>query len=163
MEQDTSISALRARVSELVEQEGALLSRAFELSRAGGDRSGVDALFAQVQAIQVERNVLKKQIGQVLGTHRLHEASEVWRLGVYDYRQEVGGDSVRVRVTSGPLGLQVLVPGRRDPVRIESLTGTFDGPLAADDDVADAPPPQDTGDAGAAKPGARGRPKKRRT
>lgn len=132
MGQDQNIAALRSRVSALVEQEGVLLTRAFELSRGGGDRRDVDALFAQVQAIQVERNSLKKQIGNILGTQRLQVASEVWRLGIYDYRQEVGGDSVRVRVTKGPLGLQVLMPNRREAVSIETLEGTFDGPLAVD-------------------------------
>jgi hypothetical protein len=133
MGQDESIAALRSRLSALVEQEGVLLTRAFDLSRQGGDRRGVDALFAQVQAIQVERNTLKKRIGNIIGTHRLHVASEVWRLGVYDYAQEVGGKSVRVRVTRGPLGLQVVIPDRRDAVSIETLHGTFDGPLAVDD------------------------------
>lgn len=133
MSQDTSIASLRSRVSELVEAEGALLTQAFELSRSGGDGRGVDALFAQVQAIQVERNRLKQRIGQVLGTHRLHEAPEVWSPGIYDYRREVGGDSVRVRVTKGTLGLQVLFPGEAEAVRIETLQGTFDGPFAADD------------------------------
>src|SRR5688572_17689724 len=99
MGQDTSIASLRARVSELVERESVLLTQAFELSKAGGDRRGVDALFAQVQAIQVERNSLKKQIGNVLGTQRLHLASEVWQPGIYDYRHEVGGDTVRISVT----------------------------------------------------------------
>lgn len=136
MAQDESIATLRCRVSALVEQEGALLTQAFDLSRAGDDRRGVDALFARVQAIQVERNSLKKQIGNILGTHRLHMAPEVWRPGIYDYREEVGGDRVRVRVTSGPLGLQVLIPGEREPVRLETLPGTFDGPLAVDDDEA---------------------------
>ena len=74
-----------------------LLTQAFELSRGGGDRRGVDALFAQVQAMQVERNSLRKQIGQVLGTQRLHEAAEVWKLGVYDYRRVVGGDPPSAR------------------------------------------------------------------
>jgi hypothetical protein len=54
---------------------------------------------------------------------------------VYAYRHEVGGESVRVRVTSGPLGLQVQMPGGGEPVRIETLEGTFDGPLAVDDDA----------------------------
>jgi hypothetical protein len=120
-------------MSALVEQESVLLTQAFDLSRGGGDRSGVDALFARVQAIQVERNGLKKQIGNALGTHRLHAASEVWRVGVYDYRQEVGGESVRVRVAQGPLGLQVLFPDRARAVSIETMEGTFDGPLAVDD------------------------------
>lgn len=139
MGQEISIASLRSRVSALVEQESVLLTQAFELSREGGDRRGVDALFAQVQAMQVERNSLKKQIGQVLGTQRLHEASEVWKLGMYDYRRVVGGDPVRVQVQQGPLGLQVLLPGQVDPVRIESLKGTFDGPLGADD-AACSPP-----------------------
>jgi hypothetical protein len=133
MGEDESIGSLRSRVSALVEKEGGLLNQAFELSRAGGDRRGVDALFAQVQAIQVERNQLKKKIGSVLGNHRLHVASEVWRPGVYDYCREVGGGSVRVRITQGALGLQVALPDVRDPVRIETLKGTFDGPLAVDE------------------------------
>ena len=136
MAQEESIAALRSRVAALDQQEGVLLTRAFDLSRGAGDRQGVDALFAQVQAIQVERNGLKKQIGDILGTQRLHEASEVWRPGVYDYRQEVGGAIVRVRVTRGPLGLQALLPGEGDAVGIETLEGTFDGPLAVDDTVA---------------------------
>ena len=133
MGQDESIAALRSRLSALVEQEGVLLTQAFDLSRRGVDRRGVDALFAEVQAIQVERNSLKKRIGTILGAQRLHVASEVWKPGVYDYCQEVGGDSVRVRVTRGALGLQVLIPDRRDTVSIEALKGTFDGPLAVDD------------------------------
>lgn len=140
MSDDESIAALRLRVAALVEQEGVLLTQAFDLSRGGGDRRGVDALLARVQVMQVERNSLKKRIGNILGTHRLHEAAEVWKPGVYDYRQEVGRDSVRVRVTRGPLGLQVLLPGHRKPVGIETLEGTFDGPLAVDDDAAHQPP-----------------------
>lgn len=136
MDQDDNIASLRTRVTALVEQEAVLLTQAFALSRSGGDRSGVDALFARVQAIQVERSSLKKKIGNVLGTHRLHEAAEVWRPGVYDYRQEVGGEVMRIRVVKGPLGLQALMPGRRDAMRIETLPGTFDGPLAVDDDAA---------------------------
>lgn len=132
MGEDSTLTALRSRISQLVQQETELLNKAFELSRAGEDRRGVDALFAQVQVIQLERNSLKKQIGNVLGTHRLHTGAEVWRLGVYDYRREVGGESVRVRVTRGPLGLQVQLPGRRVPVSIETLDGTFEGPLADD-------------------------------
>jgi hypothetical protein len=144
MAQDEGIASLRHRVSALVEQEGALLTQAFELSRNGGDRSGVDALFARVQAIQVERNNLKKQIGNVLGTHRLHVASEVWRPGVYDFRHQGGGESVRVRVQQGPLGLQVVLPGQADAVAIETLQGSFDGPLAVDDAAAhpEAPAPR---------------------
>jgi len=132
MEQEEDIGLLRSRVSALVEQESSLLDRAFELSRAGGDRCGVDALFAQVQAIQVERSSLKKRIGEVLGTRRLHMASEVWKPGVYDYRPAAGGDSVRVRVTTEALGLKVFMPDRAEPVRIETLEGSFDGPLAVD-------------------------------
>ncbi|MEJ8836066.1 hypothetical protein [Ramlibacter sp. AN1133] len=135
MGHDESIAVLRSRLSALVEQEGVLLTRAFDLSK-GGDRNGVDALFAQVQAIQAERNSLKKRIGNILGTQRLHEASEVWMPGVYDYRQEVAGDSVRVRITRGPIGMQVLFPDQMDPVSIHSLEGTFDGPLAVDDAAA---------------------------
>lgn len=136
MVQDESIATLRSRVSELVEQESVLLTQAFELSREGGDRRSVDALFARVQAIQVERNSLKKRIGNVLGTHRLHEAAEVWQLGIYDYRREVGGEVMRVRVTRGPIGMQVQLPHRADAVNIETLRGTFDGPLAVDDAAA---------------------------
>jgi len=163
MAHEESIGALRSRVAELVEQEGVLLTQAFDLSREGKDRQGVEALFARVQAMQVERNSLKKRIGSILGTHRLHEASEVWRVGVYDYRQEVGGEVVRVRVTQGPLGLQVLAPGERTPVRIEGLEGTFDGPLALDDaaspaEVADAQAGPQSGSSEAARAGhARGR------
>lgn len=132
MGQDQSIASLRSRVSALVAQEGLLLTQAFALNRAGGERQGVDALFARVQALQVERNSLHKQIAALLGAHRLHTASEVWKLGDYDYCEEVGGASERVRVTKGPLGLQVRLPGRQDAVRIEALHGTFDGPLGAD-------------------------------
>jgi hypothetical protein len=137
MGQDISIATLRSRVSALVEQESVLLTQAFELSRGGGDRRGVDALFAQVQAMQVERNSLRKQIGQVLGTQRLHEAAEVW-LAWYDYRRVVGGDPVRVHVTQGPLGLQALLPGQRDRCgsnRSRGLrwpAGAGDGPPAAE-------------------------------
>jgi hypothetical protein len=131
---------LRSRVAALVEQEGVLLTQAFELSRAGGDRSGVDALFAQVQAIQVERSCVKKQLGDVLGTHRMHVSSEVWREGLYDYRAKIGGEPVRVKVTAGPLGMQVRMPGGAQPVAIELLEGSFDGPMAADHDGAAVPP-----------------------
>ncbi len=133
MGQDQSIAALRSRVAELIEHEGALLNRAFDLSKAGGDRSGVDALFAQVQAVQLERHGLRKQIGDLLGTHRLHSAAEVWKPGIYDYRREVGGASVRVRIAPGPLGLQAFLPGRADGVRLDTLEGNFDGPHAVDD------------------------------
>ena len=148
MEREEDIGWLRSRVAALVDQESGLLSQAFELSRGGGDRRGVDALFAQVQAIQVERSLLKKQIGKVLGGHRLHMPSEVWRPGIYDYRPVVGGDSVRVRVTAEALGLHAALPGRRDPVRIETLEGTFDGPLAVDDGAAhqDSRPARPAGD-----------------
>lgn len=133
MGQEEDIGSLRSRVSALVDEESELLNRAFELSRAGGDRRGVDALFAQVQAIQVERSSLKKRIGEVLGTRRLHMASEVWKPGVYVYRPAAGGEGVRVRVTMEPLGLKVAMPDRAQAVRIEMLDGTFDGPLAVDD------------------------------
>ena len=132
-QEENSIAALRSRVAALVEEEAQLLSRATELSREGGDRRGVDALFAQVQAIQVKRSNLKKQLGNVLGTHRMHTAAEVWRPGVYDYRREVGEPTVRVRVSTGPLGLQVHFPEGSKPVRIETLEGSFDGPLGGDD------------------------------
>lgn len=132
MVHEKSIPALRSRVSALVEEEARLLTQAFELSRSD-DRRGVDALFAQVQAIQVERNSLKKELGNVLGTQRMHVASEVWQPGVYDYRRrEIGAPVERVRVSAGPLGLQVSLPGRAEPVRIEALEGSFDGPLAVD-------------------------------
>lgn len=134
MGEQNSIAALRSRVSALVDEEAALLSQAFELSRAGDDRRGVDALFAQVQALQVERNGLQKQIGQVLGGQRLHVASEVWKPGAYEYREEVGSDPVRVKVGRGPFGLEARVPGRDGTVNIETLKGTFEGPLAGDGD-----------------------------
>ena len=144
MSEEEDIGVLRSRVSVLVEEESGLVNQAFELSRAGGDRRGVDALFAQVQAIQVERSRLKKRIGEALGMRRLHSESEVWKPGVYEYRPAAGGDSLRVRVTMEALGLQVVVPGRDQPVRIETLHGTFDGPLAVDDPAAhhDAAPAQ---------------------
>lgn len=132
MDEDRSIATLRSRVTELVKQESDLLEQAFALSRAGGDRRGVDALFARVQALQVQRNHLRKEIGNVLGTHRMHVASEVWRPGLYDYRPEVGADPVRIRITNGPLGLQAQLPGQRKPVDVENMEGTFDGPLAVD-------------------------------
>ncbi|WP_427914990.1 hypothetical protein ACPWT1_08775 [Ramlibacter sp. MMS24-I3-19] len=141
MDQEEDIAGLRSRVSALVEQESGLLNQAFELSRAGGDRRGVDALFAQVQAIQVERSLLKKRIGEVLGSHRLHMASEVWRTGIYAYRPVAGGESLQVSVTKEALGLHVTLPGRSEPVRIETLEGTFDGPLAGDDAVASGKKP----------------------
>jgi hypothetical protein len=140
MSEDNSIASLRARVTSLVEQEGVLLSRAFELSRAG-DHGGVDALFARVQAMQVERNSLTRQIGSALGTQRMHTASEVWKPGVYDYRPAVGSENVRVRVVKGSIGLQVFMPGRERAVSVETLHGTFDGPVAADDDAAPRPAP----------------------
>ncbi|MBC5782294.1 hypothetical protein H8N03_05015 [Ramlibacter sp. USB13] len=133
MGEDNSIATLRARVSALVDQEGALLTQAFDASKQGGDRRGVDALFARVQALQVERNRLQKEIGSLLGTRRMHVAAEVWQPGVYDYRPEAGSDTVRVRVSQGPLGLQVELPGRSAPVRIETLHGAFDGPIIGDD------------------------------
>lgn len=137
MEQDRSmaeedLSALRSRIAELVEQESVLLAQAFDLGKAGGGRAGVDALFARVQALQMERSRLKQRLGQLLGVQRLHMAREVWQAGMYDYRQEVGGRSVRVRVTKGPLGLQVLLPGQTRAVGIETLEGAFEGPLATD-------------------------------
>jgi hypothetical protein len=151
MGEEEDIGSLRSRVSELVGKESSLLDQAFALSRAGGDRRGVDALFAQVQAIQVERGRLKKLIGEVLGSRRLHLASEVWKPGVYDYSPADGGDTVRVRVASDALGLQVVSVRAKGPVRIEALQGTFDGPLAVD-----APLPQDD-DARKSKPKARTR------
>lgn len=164
MGQEESIGALRSRVTELVEQEGVLLTQAFDLSRGGGDRQAVEALFARVQAIQVERNGLKKRIGNILGTHRLHEAAEVWRPGIYDYRQEVGGEVLRIRVTRGPLGMQVMLPDHKRAVSIESLEGTFDGPLAVDDDAThqDTDPQAGAPGPSPAAPGAdEARPRKR--
>jgi hypothetical protein len=136
MGEDEDIGSLRSRVSALVEKESSLLDQAFALSRAGGERRGVDALFAQVQAVQVERGRLKARIGELLGSRRLHMAGEVWKPGVYDYRPNGEGNSIRVQVTSDALGLRVLVPGRPDAVRIETLDGAFDGPLAVDGPVA---------------------------
>jgi hypothetical protein len=130
MDQENSLASLRSRVSVLLEQEAALLSQAMECSRAK-DRQAVDALFARVQAIQVERSSLAKQIATLVGTQRMHVAAEVWKPGTYGYREDVGTDSVRVSVVQGPLGLQVILPGRGDAVGIETLKGTFHGPLPA--------------------------------
>ena len=155
MGQDESIAALRSRVSALVAQESALLAQAFEVSRDNPDRSGVDTLFAQVQALQVERNGLQKRIANMLGMQRLHAASEVWRPGVYDYCEEVGGPSVRVHVTQGPLGLQAHLPGKVNGVRLEALDGTFDGPLGVDTAAAPLAGPIGASAAVDAKPRAR--------
>ena len=127
MDQGDSIASLRSRVALLVEEEAALLSQAMALSRAK-DCKGVDALFARVQAIQMQRGHLKKQIGNLIGTNRMHVAAEVWKPGTYNYRHAAGGDVVHVRVEQGPLGLQVAFPGK-DAVPIETLKGTFDGPI----------------------------------
>jgi hypothetical protein len=132
MGEDKSIASLRARIASLVDEEGALVAQALKASREGGGQSGVDVLFAQVQALQAERNRLQKQVGGLLGTRRLHVAAEVWQPGVYDYRSD-DGETSRVRVTQGPLGLQVQLPGRKGPVRIETLRGDFDGPIGSDD------------------------------
>ena len=102
MGQEKSIGQMRVRISDLVEQEAVLLSQALELSRERADRAKVDALFARVQAMQVERNGLKKEIASVLGSRRMHVASEVRTPGVYDYREEVGGDTVRVVIIEDP-------------------------------------------------------------
>ena len=99
MGQDISIATLRSRVSALVEQESVLLTQAFELSRGGGDRRGVDALFAQVQAMQVERNSLRKQIGQVLGTQRLLEGGQPLRR--HTVQVPAGASSVTYVASSG--------------------------------------------------------------
>ena len=128
----TTIAELRSRVTALVEQEGVLLTEAFAASREGGDRRSVDALFARVQALQVERNRLQKEIGNMLGTRRMHVAAEIWRPGAYDYRPEDGGKTVRIEVLQGPLGFQAQLPGRKEPVRIETLRGAFEGPIAGD-------------------------------
>ena len=130
MGQDISIATLRSRVSALVEQESVLLTQAFELSRGGGDRRA-HALFAQVQAMQVERN---SEETDRAGAGRAAPArgSRIWKLGVYDYRRVVGGDPVRVHVTQGPLGLQALLPGQR-PGAIESLRGLSMARSGADD------------------------------
>lgn len=132
MDQEDSIGSLRSRVAVLVEEEAGLLTQALALSRAKDNR-GVDALFAQVQAIQMERARLKQRIGNLIGTQRMHVAAEVWQPGTYQYRAEVGGATVRVQVVQGSLGLQVIVPGRPGPVNIDTLHGTFDGPVALSD------------------------------
>lgn len=129
---EEDLSALRSRIAELVEQESVLLTQAFDLGKSGGARTGVDALFARVQALQMERSRLKQRLGELLGVQRLHTAREVWQAGLYDYRQEVGGPKVRIRVTKGPLGLQLLLPGQTRAVGIETLAGSFEGPLATD-------------------------------
>jgi hypothetical protein len=126
------LPALRARIAALVAQEAELLAQAFALSRAGSDRHAVEELFARVQANQLERQGLKARITQRLGGQRLHVAAEVWLQGLYQYRAEVGAAATLVRVEEGPLGLQVRMPGKARPVGIESLPGTFDGPVAAD-------------------------------
>jgi hypothetical protein len=133
MDEDRTISTLRSRVSALVLREGTVVAQAFDVSREGGDRRGVDALFARVQALQVERTRLQKEIGSLLGHQRMHVAAEVWRPGVYQYREQGAADTVRVHVLTGPLGLLVRLPGQSAPVRIETLEGAFDGPLAVDD------------------------------
>lgn len=138
MEDDRGIAALRSRVTELVKQEAALLSQALELSRAGDDRRGVDALFAQVQALQLQRGGLQKEIGQFLGTQRLHVASEVCSPGIYEYREDLGSQALRVKVDKGDFGLEVCMPGREQAVSIGKLKGTFDGPLAVDGEAPDA-------------------------
>ena len=145
MGQEENIAALRSRVSALVAQESTLLAQAFDVSREGGDRRGVDMLFAQVQALQLERNSLQKRIASLLGSHRLHAGSEVWRPGVYQYCEEVGGPGVRVQVSQGPLGLQVRLPGHDKAMRIEALDGTFEGPLGMDADAERAADPPATG------------------
>ena len=58
----------------------------------------------------------------------LSSRAEVWKPGTYNYRHAAGGDVVHVRVEQGPLGLQVAFPGK-DAVPIETLKGTFDGPI----------------------------------
>lgn len=136
MGNEEDIGTLRSRVAELVGKESTLLDQAFSLSRAGGDGRGVDALFAQVQALQLERGRLKKRIGELLGSRRLHMGSEVWMPGVYEYCPATGGERVRVRVASGALGLQVVFASLGEPVRIERLDGTFDGPLGVEEAVA---------------------------
>lgn len=128
MSPNSTLAALRAQVAALVEEESTLLTKAFDLKRAGDGR-GVDGLFAQIQVAQIERNRLTKQIGSVLGAQRMHVAAEVWKPGLYDYREKLDGVAVRVQVVSGPLGLQVLAPAQKQSVSIKTLKGTFDGPL----------------------------------
>jgi hypothetical protein len=125
------LSALRTRVVALTEQEGVLLAEALALSRVPGARSKVDLLFAQAQSVQIERSGLKKQIAQLLGTRRLHLGPEVWQTGLYDYTPPDGAGPVRVRVIRAPLGLHVEMQEGRT-VRIETLPGSFEGPVAAE-------------------------------
>jgi len=132
MGDEQAIAALRVRVASLVEREGALVAQAMKANREGAGRRAVDALFAQMQALQMERNSLQKQIAGLLGQPRMHVASEVWKTGVYDYRPLAGRDPVRVRVSQGPMGFQVLLPGQPEPVSISRLDGAFDGPLEVD-------------------------------
>jgi hypothetical protein len=132
MGQAEDLVSLRARVSSLTEREGTLLAEAFALSRASGDRSGVEPLFAQVQSIQIERSGVKQRIAQLLGTRRLQLAAEVWQPGTYDYSPAGGTAPVRVVVRAEALGLYVTMPGGAC-VRIEALNGTFDGPFDAEE------------------------------
>lgn len=127
--QAEDLAVLRSRVAALVEQESGLLQKAFELNRANGDRRAVDALFAEVQLIQVQRSGLKKRIEHVLGRQRLHTAAEVHAPGVYDYRSSESADVLRVRVTADTLGFKVALPGRANPLRLDALKGIFEGPL----------------------------------
>lgn len=107
------------------------MSQALAVSRERADRRGADALFDQVRILQRERNQVQKEIGSRLGEHRMHVAAEVWKPGIYAYRAEAGGDTERVRISSGRMGLEALLPGRSAAVPIETLHGYFEGPLAA--------------------------------
>jgi hypothetical protein len=128
MDQEHDILSLRSRIADMVRQEGDLVSQALQHSR-GGDRQRVDELYVQLHALQLERSGLQRQIAAMLGTRRMHVASEVWRPGDYDYCLEVGGPAVRISVVQDQFGLHAVFPEREQPIAVETLKGTFDGPV----------------------------------
>jgi len=130
MAQEHDIPTLRSRIAELVHQEGVLVSEALQHSR-GGDRQRVDDLYMQLHALQLDRTSIQQRIAALLGPRRMHVASEVWRPGEYDYCLEVGGASARIRVVQHQFGLHAIFPGRDQPIAVETLKGTFDGPVAS--------------------------------
>jgi hypothetical protein len=131
MDED-QLPVLRQRVAALTQRESDLLEQAFALAKSGGERKAVDSLFAESQSVQIERHGVKKRIAQLLGTRRLHLAREVWQPGTYDYLPGDRETPMRATVTAEPLGLYVMLPGAARAVRIESLGGTFDGPVGTE-------------------------------